>query len=131
MRKDDGSGIFILILGAVVAALVGYAAYKIYMDSQQTAIDNPPNEENLVIEEPKPEYHTNLDQLVDYIENLPLERNPIANQHPNEYYLDANVINPVAMSCPQSESVVENDESVTWTDWAGRERNISITRKVR
>lgn len=144
-RRSYGSGIFLLVIGAAVAALIGYAAYRVYKNSQNGAdsisdgsqgvipgIETPP-------EEPVYTYHSSVDQFVDYIENLPLERNPIEKQSPIQYYMDAppkNYPTTIAYSASacsscQSEPVVQNDETVTWTDWAGRERSVVISRQVR
>jgi hypothetical protein len=38
--------------------------------------------------------------------------------------------NPGGVALTQSPSLVQNEESITWIDWLGRERVITISRKV-
>ena len=135
MRRDDSSGLFLIFIGAVVAAILGYAAYRMITKSQQTQNGGSDiiTDSNIPQVPPKiiPYQRDNtLQHFEDYIENLPLERNPEEKQHPNYYYLSnaRDIVGADAVSTPY---IVENDETVTWTDWLGRERNVTISRKVR
>ena len=141
MRNSGyGSGVFLLVIGAAVAAVIGYAAYKLIstpQDGSQQVVNYGDSGEYLLgdytnpsdMTPVQPQFDSNLDYFVDYIQNLPLERT-IGHTHPNEYYMDHPQVD-IPSVIPQSASVVENDEKVTWTDWMGRDRNVVISRKVR
>jgi hypothetical protein len=58
---------------------------------------------------------------------MPLMKLPAGSvSNPVGYYHD---LKPVQPSVPY-ESIVQNEEKITWTDWLGRERVISISRVV-
>jgi len=65
-------------------------------------------------------------------ETLPVTMNLTAGlptgsaTNPSGYYQD---LKPAQATVPY-EAIVQNEEKITWTDWLGRERVISISRMV-
>lgn len=45
-------------------------------------------------------------------------------------HITQNQTQPTPTSTPEGGSVLENKETVTWTDWRGEERTIRIEREV-